>query len=188
MACMHTSRSLKGRMLRQKGHLKSATAAVVEISAPLWTNLSQKLRSSAGPRRRCEHRRVHSGQSHRAAVGSSSLCFGARPCYRSTSRSESRFLRGMRLWKHLCFWLLRWWLHVRAQGVVVRSSPRARHGAACRRSGNRLLWPCLDGRPFLREWAEAVGDELSKMDNAAELRCASTYQSLAPQMGALSTK
>ena len=59
------SRSLKGRMLRQKGHLKSATAAVVEISAPLWTNLSQKLRSSAGPRRRCEHRRVHSGQSRR---------------------------------------------------------------------------------------------------------------------------
>ena len=65
MACMHTSRSLEGRMLRQKGHLKSATAAVVEIPAPLWTNLSQKLRSSAGPRRRCEHRRVHSGQSRR---------------------------------------------------------------------------------------------------------------------------
>ena len=65
MACMHTSRSLKGRVLRQKGHLKSATAAVVEISAPLWTNLSRKLRSSAGPRRRCEQRRVHSGQSRR---------------------------------------------------------------------------------------------------------------------------
>jgi hypothetical protein len=43
-------------------------------------------------------------------------------------------------------------------------------------------------KAFLREWAEAVEDELSKMDNAAELRCASTYQSLAPQMGALSAK
>ena len=170
---MHTSRSLKGRMLRQKGHLKSATAAVVEISAPLW------LRSSAGPRRRCEHRRVHSGQSRRRQQ---------LVLWSTTLLQESHFLRSMRFWKHLCFWLLRWWLHVRAQGVVVRSSPRARHGAACRRSGNRLLWLCLDGRPFLREWAEAVGDELSKMDNAAELRCASTYQSLAPQMGALSTK
>ena len=47
IACMHTSRSLKGRTVRQKGHLKSATAAEVEIAAPLWTSLSQKLQSSA---------------------------------------------------------------------------------------------------------------------------------------------
>ena len=46
MACMRTSRSHKDRMLRQKGHLRSATAVAAEISAPLWTNLSQKLRSS----------------------------------------------------------------------------------------------------------------------------------------------
>ena len=65
MACVHTSRSLKGRMLRQKGHLKSATAPEVEVATPLWMYHSQKLRSSAGPRRRCEHRRVHSGQSRR---------------------------------------------------------------------------------------------------------------------------
>ena len=65
MACMHTSCSLKGRMSREKGHLKSATAPEVEVATPLWMNLSQKLRSSAGPRRRCEHRRVHSGQSRR---------------------------------------------------------------------------------------------------------------------------
>ena len=65
MACMHTSCSLKGRMSRQKGHLKSAATPEVKVAAPLWMNLSQKLRSSAGPRRRCEHRRVHSGQSRR---------------------------------------------------------------------------------------------------------------------------
>ena len=47
MLCKHTSRSLKGSTLRQNGHLKSATAAVAETSAPLWVNLAQKLRSSA---------------------------------------------------------------------------------------------------------------------------------------------
>ena len=65
MLCMHTSRSLKGSTLRQNGHLKSATAAVAETSAPLWVNLAQKLRSSAGSRRRWEQRRVHSGHRRR---------------------------------------------------------------------------------------------------------------------------
>ena len=65
MLCMHTSRSLKGSALRQNGHLKSATAAVAETSAPLWVNLTQKSRSSAGSRRRWEQRRVHSGHRRR---------------------------------------------------------------------------------------------------------------------------
>ena len=32
-----------------------------------------------------------------------------------------------------------------------------------------MLWLCLDGKPFLRELAETVGDDSGKMDKAAEL-------------------
>ena len=51
-----------------------------------------------------------------------------------------------------------------------------------------MLWLCLDGKPFLRELAETVGDDSGKMDKAAELRCASAYQRLAPRMSAIATK
>ena len=181
---MHTSCSLKGRMSRQKGHLKSATTPGVEVATPLWMNLSQKLRSSAGPRRRCEHRRVHSGQSRRR---------------QQLVLLEHDLATGVHLAASLVF------SGACASGGIYASSSCG-GGFMCK-CGE---WPCaaLFGRALKRHAAAAgigccgsgqmeslpkvlggsYGGGLSKMDRDAGLRPASAYQRLDPWMSALSAK